>query len=111
SEGEFGAGGDQPTLLQLVDRPRVRREGADGGGSGRTVPELLARFIGRGAVALKADDPATNLPVAAALEAADEARQIKGIRNRKTAGNHRASPRAHSKRKGACAGREAVASA
>src|SRR5438876_9238615 len=44
--------------------------------------EGLTRFVGRGSVALDAEHPRAPLPVAAALEAADEARHVERVGDR-----------------------------
>src|SRR5215469_9766098 len=69
---ELAARGDKPTLLGLGDPvgPAVAEERHE------AHFEILALFVGRGAVALEADDPHAKLIVAAALEAADEAGQV-----------------------------------
>src|SRR5262249_22675956 len=74
------AGRHQPTLLQVDDAVRVNIEEAGLGAGDHPINdgERLALFIGRGAVALEADDPRAPLIVAAALEAADGARHIEG---------------------------------
>src|SRR5262249_44281765 len=66
---ELTARGDEPTLLRL----RNEAGAADAGERPEARFEILALFVGRGAVALEADDPLADLIVAAALEAADEA--------------------------------------
>src|SRR5262249_34930438 len=71
---EPAASGREPALLGFRNPERVRPRN-------RLKLESLTRLVDRGAVALEADHPRPELPIAAELAAADETRQVEAVGN------------------------------
>src|SRR5262249_37488509 len=76
-QAEPAARGDEPALLGLRNPVHLGREEWHEPGV-----EGLTRLVGRRPIALDAEHPHAHLPVAAALEAADEARYVERVGDR-----------------------------